>query len=173
MAPSDFGRLALPHMDALYRTARRLTSRSSEADDLVQETLLEAFRGFASLRDPGRCRAWLFRIMRNRLFHLRERQRARAAAELDGPGAASGDLERELVDAGYSDEVERALRSLPEEFRTALLLVSVEELSYEEVAEAMECPVGTVRSRVARARALLGAALAAPAPKLETTKGGR
>jgi len=164
-------------MNALYRTARRLTSRSGEAEDLVQETFLEAFRGFSSLADPGRCRAWLFRIMRNRLFHQRERARTRAGVELGGEGQgreAAGDLEREILDTGYSDEVERALRALPEEFRTAVLLVAVEELSYDEVAEVMECPVGTVRSRVARGRALLGAALVAatlPAAKAGRTKG--
>lgn len=163
-------------MDALYRTARRLTFRSAEAEDLVQETFLEGYRCFSSLADPGRCRAWLFRIMRNRLFHQRERERTRAQAT-GGPlaGAGTGDLERELADASYSDEVERGLRALPEELRTALLLVAVEELSYEEVAEVMECPIGTVRSRVARARAQLGAALVAaalPAARPRHTTGG-
>lgn len=178
MPPTDFARLALPHLDGLYRTARRLTSRSSEVEDLVQETFLEAFRCFASLEDPARCRAWLFRILRNRLFHHRERERTRSVARAGSPVTA-GDLERELAEAGFSDEVERALGALPEEFRTTLLLVAVEELSYEEVAEVMECPLGTVRSRVARGRALLGAALVAAnlpanlATKSGNTQGGR
>jgi RNA polymerase sigma-70 factor (ECF subfamily) len=157
LATPDFARLALPHLDGLYRVARRLTARAHEAEDLVQETYLEGFRCFGSLKDPQRCRAWLFRILRNRLFQQRARERARKVAP--DAGEAAGDLEREVLEAGYSDEVEGALRALPEEFRTALLLVAVEELSYEEVAEAMECPLGTVRSRVARGRALLGAAL--------------
>jgi RNA polymerase sigma-70 factor (ECF subfamily) len=150
-------------MDAIYRTACRLTARAAEAEDLVQETFLEGHRGFASLRDPRSCRAWLFRILRNRWFHHRQRERARATFGI-GFGAAAaraGDLEREMLALGFSDDVELALRGLPEEFRTAIVLVAIEELTYEEVAEVMDCPVGTVRSRVARGRALLAEALVA------------
>jgi RNA polymerase sigma-70 factor, ECF subfamily len=167
VARPDFCQLALPHMGALYRTATRLTSRPAEAEDLVQETYLEGFRSYASLRDPERCRAWLFRILHNLWTDRRRREGVRAAAHLDGDAIGTAlalppvrDLEREILQAGYSDEVERALASLPEEFRTALLLVTVEELSYAEVAEVMGCPIGTVRSRLARGRALLATALA-------------
>lgn len=175
--PRDFGPLALPHMDALYRTARRLTARAAEAEDLVQQTYLEGYRSFRGLRDPARCRAWLFRIMRNVLFHLRQRRQAGDAGgtTVDGAAGPVGNLEQEVLDAGYSDEIELALRGMPEEFRTAFLLVAVEELSYEEVAEAMECPIGTVRSRVARARALLMAELSAtraPATTSAATRRG-
>ena len=150
-------------MGALYRTACRLTARAAEAEDLVQETYLEGFRAYAGLRDLDRCRAWLFRILHNLWSERRTRESARAlAAKLDAKaaGAGAGNLEDELTGTGYSDEVAVALASLPEEFRTAVLLVTVEELSYGEVAEVMDCPIGTVRSRVARGRALLAAALA-------------
>jgi RNA polymerase sigma-70 factor (ECF subfamily) len=168
VARPDFCQLALPHMGALYRTATRLTSRVSEAEDLVQETYLEGFRSYASLRDPERCRAWLFRILHNLWTDRRRRDGAeeratnghKALAAVNTALAPVRDLEREITSAGYSDEVERALQALPEEFRTALLLVTVEELSYAEVAEVMGCPIGTVRSRLARGRALLATALA-------------
>ncbi len=159
MARTDFGRLALPHLDALYRTARRLTRRSGEAEDLVQETFLEGFRCADSLRDPGRTRAWLFRILRNVWFH--KGQRRRPERPLDEGEAEAGNLEEELLAGSFSEEVARGLGALPEEYRTALLLVTVDELTYDEVAEAMGCPIGTVRSRVARARALLAAELVA------------
>lgn len=158
MARPDFTAIALPHMASLYRTACRLTARASEAEDLVQEVYLEGFRCYASLRDTERCRAWLFRILHNLWSERRNRDAARALATR--AEISNGDLERELQEGSYSDEVERALAELPDEFRTAVLLVTVEELSYGEVAEVMGCPIGTVRSRVARGRALLAAALA-------------
>jgi RNA polymerase sigma-70 factor (ECF subfamily) len=152
-------------MGALYRTAVRLATGRSEAEDLVQETYLEGFRCYGSLRDPERCRSWLFRILHNLWCERRARDRVPAGGHdglrADGlPLAGSRNLEREIVDASYSDEMETALRELPDEFRTALLLVTVEEMSYAEVAEVMGCPIGTVRSRVARGRALLATALA-------------
>ena len=160
-------------MDALYRTACRLSRGPAEAEDLVQETYLEGFRGYASLREPERCRAWLFRILHNLWSERTAREAARAGALAPLGAGADGDLEQEVSQRGYSDEVERALDTLPEEFRTAVLLVTVEELSYAEVAEVMGCPIGTVRSRVARGRSLLATALsvtALPEPEPEPRK---
>jgi RNA polymerase sigma-70 factor (ECF subfamily) len=154
----DFAQLALPFMGALYRTACRLTSRQAEAEDLVQETYLEGFRCYSSLKDTSRCRPWLFRILHNLWCERRSRERNRLLLR-SLHTRVEGDLERELTEQGYSDEVERALADLPDEFRTAVLLVTVEEMSYDEVAEVMGCPIGTVRSRVARGRALLAAKL--------------
>jgi RNA polymerase sigma-70 factor (ECF subfamily) len=170
--PRNLGRLALPHLDALYRTARRLAARPADAADLVQQTYLEASRSFGSLRDETRCRAWLFRILHHVWYHQRARSRSDLEA-LRGPGMEpTGDLEREIADGGYSDEVDQALRAIPEEFRVALLLVAVEELSYEGAAEVMGCPIGTVRSRVARGRALLAAALRGTAAAQRSGKRG-
>jgi RNA polymerase sigma-70 factor (ECF subfamily) len=157
VAAPDFAQLALPLMGALYRTACRLTS-TAEAEDLVQETYLEGFRCFASLKDPARLRPWLFRILHNLWCERRARERNRLLVRALTTHS-EGNLEREVTEAGYSDEVERALAALPDEFRTALLLVTVEEMRYDEVAEVMSCPIGTVRSRVARGRALLAASL--------------
>lgn len=159
VARPDFCQLAMPHMGALYRTARRMANGAAEAEDLVQETYLEGFRCYESLRDPGRCRPWLFRILHNLLSERHARERSRSAAAAGGI-EPSANLERELTETGYSEEMEAALRDLPEDYRTAVLLVTVEELSYAEVAEVMGCPIGTVRSRVARGRALLATALA-------------
>ena len=160
MARPDFCQLALPHMGALYRTAVRMGGGPAEAEDLVQETYLEGFRCYGSLRDPERCRPWLFRILHNLWSDRRARERARTGAIGGDDDEASRNLEREILDAGYSEEMEAALKDLPEDFKTALLLVTVEEMSYAEVAEVMGCPIGTVRSRVARGRALLATALA-------------
>lgn len=168
MLRPDFCQLALPHMDALYRTAYRLSRGPAEAEDLVQETYLEGFRAYPSLRDPERCRPWLFRILHNIWSERQSRDTARAALL---PGTEAESLEQPAAEGGYSDEVEKALSTLPEEFRTAVLLVTVEELSYAEVAEVMGCPIGTVRSRVARGRALLATALSAasaPVPGKES-----
>ncbi len=159
MAAPDFAQLALPFMGALYRTACRLTARGAEAEDLVQETYLEGFRCYPSLKDPTRCRPWLFRILHNLWSERRARERSRALVRALVT-QTDGDLEREMTESGYSDEVERALAALPDEFRTAVLLVTVEEMTYDEVAEVMGCPIGTVRSRVARGRALLANNLA-------------
>jgi RNA polymerase sigma-70 factor, ECF subfamily len=159
VARPDFCQLALPHMGALYRTAVRMGGSTAEAEDLVQETYLEGFRCYGSLRDPERCRPWLFRILHNLWSERRARERARTGVATDGEGDTRN-LEREALESGYSDEMEAALKDLPEDFRTALLLVTVEEMSYAEVAEVMGCPIGTVRSRVARGRALLATALA-------------
>jgi RNA polymerase sigma-70 factor, ECF subfamily len=158
LAAPDFAQLALPFMGALYRTACRLTSRSSEAEDLVQETYLEGFRCYGSLKDPSRCRPWLFRILHNLWSERRTRERNRTLVRSLAT-RVEGNLEQEMIESGYCDEVERALAALPDEFRTAVLLVTVEEMSYDEVAEVMGCPIGTVRSRVARGRALLAANL--------------
>jgi RNA polymerase sigma-70 factor (ECF subfamily) len=160
----DFASLTLPFMGALYRTACRLVARPSEAEDLVQETYLEGFRSYGGLRDLERARAWMFRILHNLWCERRTREGARALAAQLTPEASRelrGNLEHELTEGGYSDDVAVALASLPEEFKTAVLLVTVEEMSYAEVAEVMDCPIGTVRSRVARGRSLLAAALAA------------
>jgi RNA polymerase sigma-70 factor, ECF subfamily len=157
MEASSFGRLALPLMDALYRTARRLTATDADAKDLLQQTFLEGFRSVATLADPARIRGWMFRILHNLWVdqHRRRSDRPRLEALDEEPAALVGNLEEELLRGGFSDEVQTALVALPAEFRWAVVLVDVEGLSYDEAAEVMDCPKGTVRSRLARARAAL------------------
>ena len=144
-------------MDALYNFALRLTKRPSDADDLVQETYLRAFR-FAHRFEPGtHLRAWLFQILRNTFltfYRLRERE-----AALSEDGVPEGESPmfhdapgRDGESAGAHMDLDRALMKLPEEFKTPLLLAEVEGLALEDVARIMDCPVGTVKSRIFRAK---------------------
>jgi RNA polymerase sigma-70 factor (ECF subfamily) len=166
---AEFEDWALPIAPALYRTAHRLSRRPEDARDLVQETYLRAYRTFGNFQPGTNVRAWLFTILYSILNNeWRRRRRAPEEVPLEvveerfatalraaGPDAESGLLQR----LGASPEIESALRSLPEEYRAAILLVDVEDLSYEEAAEILSCPVGTLRSRLHRARKLLFAAL--------------
>ncbi len=160
---TEFEREAVPHMDALYNYGMSLTANSDEASDLLQETYLKAFRFFDSFRPGTNCKAWLFQIMKNSFIN-RYRKQTREPAKVsydvieEYVGAihaeeiSFNDLERALFDNNLGDEVSRALKSLPDIFREVLLLSDVEELSYEEIAEIIDCPIGTVRSRLHRAR---------------------
>ena len=160
MGDGDFRREALGHLDALYNFAVYLTRKPLEAEDLVQETYARAFR-FSHRFQPGtHLRAWLFQILRNTfLTFYRVRERESPIAEdgvpdwdtpmfHDAPDEDSGAMDAHT-------DLERAMRRLPEEFRTVLLLAEVEGLPLEEVARAMACPVGTVKSRIFRAKARL------------------
>jgi RNA polymerase sigma-70 factor (ECF subfamily) len=157
MAGGDFRSEALAHLDALYNFARYLTRNPPEADDLVQETYLRAFR-FSHRFQPGtHLRAWLFQILRNTFltfYRLREREAALAEDGVPDWGIPmfhdAPDDDRGAVDA--HTDLERAMRRLPEEFRTVLLLAEVEGMPLEEVARVMGCPVGTVKSRIFRAK---------------------
>lgn len=156
MADGDFRRDALAHLDALYNFAVYLTRNPPEADDLVQETYLRAFR-FSHRFQPGtHLRAWLFQILRNTFltfYRLREREAALAedgVPDWDVPMFHDAPDDRGAVDA--HTDLERAMRRLPEEFRTVLLLAEVEGMPLEEVARVMGCPVGTVKSRIFRAK---------------------
>ena len=158
MADLEFQRRTLEHLNALYNLAVYLTRNGSEAEDLVQETYLRAFR-FSHRFQPGtNLRAWMFQILRN-TFLTFYRHREREPTFLD-----EGDLDTEketmFHDAPPKDgttveaetDLARALAQLPEEFRTILLLAQVEGLPLEEVAQVMGCPVGTVKSRIFRAK---------------------
>jgi RNA polymerase sigma-70 factor (ECF subfamily) len=169
---AEFEATALPHMSALYNTARRLTHGGDDAGDLVQETYLRAYRTFDNFSRGTNCRAWLLTIMYSVFINLYHKQRRQAPTisidDLEGrfetylesphdPTEAAGSVE--VRGTRMNPEVEGALRQLPEEFQAAVLLVDVEGLSGEEAAQALRCPVGTVRSRLYRGRRLLFAAL--------------
>ena len=164
----DFERLALPHLSNLYRSALYLTRDEAEAEDLVQETSLRAYRFFEKFAPGTNIKAWLLSIQNN-LFINRYRQKKRQPETLqwdeinetydfqaEPPGTGLGaSPEDTLSFQGMDDEVEAALKSLPEEFRTAIVLVDIENLRYDEAAMVMETPIGTVRSRVSRGRRML------------------
>ncbi|HEX3928332.1 MAG TPA: sigma-70 family RNA polymerase sigma factor [Gemmatimonadales bacterium] len=159
-APSTFEHEALPHLDTLYRVALRLTGEPAAAEDLVQETMLRALKAWSSFRPGSNARAWLVTILRNQFINgWRARKRAPTAVDMEAlpePVDLSnpdpeGRFFRELVD----DEVLRAVDALPEEFREVLVLSDMEELPYAEIASALDIPVGTVKSRLFRARRIL------------------
>ena len=149
---------ALAGAARLRRFAVHLCSDTDVAEDLVQDGLIRALASRRDLRDPAMVLPWLFSIVRRAFLDDRRRTEHRTRlveAKPDLSGPPTGNLEAEIVDRGFSDEVTRALSALPEEWRTSILLCDVEEFSYQEIAEAMSCPVGTVRSRIARGRAQL------------------
>jgi RNA polymerase sigma-70 factor (ECF subfamily) len=170
---AEFERQALVHTDSLYGAAYRLTRNARDAEDLVQDSLLRAYRFWDSFEQDSNCKAWLLRIVTNTFINEYQRKkRSRevldaATAEQDATDgvlvqAASSERqtpERVLLERSVSDDVQRALDNLPDDFRTAVVLCDVQGLSYKEIAEIMQTPVGTVMSRLFRGRKLLAAAL--------------
>ncbi|MCI0418633.1 MAG: sigma-70 family RNA polymerase sigma factor [Acidobacteria bacterium] len=162
---SQFEAVALPLMPSIYNAAWRLVHNEHDAADLVQDTFLRAFRTFGNFRPGTNCKAWLFTILYSIFINRYHQQRRRPnMVTLDELGdvvadpSAPAEFARLLNDGAIQWEdadVNEALNRLPEEFRLAVLLVDVEELTYEEAAASLQCPVGTVRSRLARARKAL------------------
>jgi RNA polymerase sigma-70 factor, ECF subfamily len=166
----DFQREALPHMDALYNFALRMTSDPDDADDLLQETYLKAYRFFDKFEKGTNCKAWLFRIMKNSFINM-YRKSSKEPDKVDydeieefyhtirAESADANDLQEQLFSNLLDDDVTRALEQLPEEFRTVVILCDIEGFTYEEIADFVECPIGTVRSRLHRGRKMLRANL--------------
>lgn len=164
---ADFEREALPHFQALYSAAVRLTRNERDAEDLVQDSLLRAYRFFDSFEAGTNCKAWLFRIMTNvfcNRYRAREREQeiltevksSDANLEQFFAGVDEGrDVESALLGRLVSEDVERALAEVPDDFRIAVILADLEDFSYKEIAEIMECPAGTVMSRLYRGRKIL------------------
>ncbi len=162
----EFEEVALVHLDALYRGALRLTHNRAEAEDLVQETCLRAFRNFHRFNPGTNCRAWLFTILRN-AFLNRLRQGAHEVLEGDSAawegvsdtmtesGSTRGHPEAEFLQTVLHGDVDRALKALPLVFRETVILADLEGLTYKEIAQVLGCPIGTVMSRLSRGRALL------------------
>lgn len=151
----------MPHLDAAYTLARFLVRNNHDAEDLVQDACLRALRYFGSYRG-GDVRAWLLAIVRRTCFSWIARQPAAGAvAEFDESqhGFSAATPETELIRGTLRDAVTRALDALPREFREVVLLRELEGLTYQEMATALDVPIGTVMSRLARARRRLQAAL--------------
>lgn len=157
---------ALVHLDALYRTAHRLTGRPEEAEELVQDTYLKAYRAFHQFQKGTNCRAWLYKILRNTLAtRYEKRSREPAGVSLDDVepflGADDPDLgmnadtyER-MLGRVLEDDVRDALLALPEPYRMVVILADLESLAYREIAEIVDVPIGTVMSRLFRGRRAL------------------
>jgi RNA polymerase sigma-70 factor (ECF subfamily) len=162
----DFEDVALVHLDLLYRTALRLTHDRVEADDLVQETWLRALRHFDQF-DPGsNCRAWLMTILRNAFLNrLRRQGRERLESDMTGERGDSAPFEDSAIERSTPEEeffqtvfhgdVERALKNLSPAFQQVIVLADLEGFTYKEIAQVVNCPIGTVMSRLSRARQLL------------------
>lgn len=166
---SDFEALLSGVLDQAYGTALRLTGNTADAEDLVQDAALLAHRGFGGFTTGSNFRAWFYRIMLNRFYsnYRRDRRRGQAVTLDDAPElylytqaeaaglAPSPDTVQALIDRLDGELVEQALDQLPEEFRDAAMLYFMQDLSYQEIAEMLEVPIGTVRSRLHRARRML------------------
>ena len=164
---AQFAAQALEYMPALYSAALRMTRNPADAEDLVQETYLRAYRGFNSFSEGTNLRAWLYRILTNTYINsYRARQRRPEERQLDDvedlylyrrigaveEALAARSAEDELMDLFTDDEVKAALDSLPEAFRLAVYFADVEGFSYKEIAEILDIPIGTVMSRLHRGR---------------------
>jgi RNA polymerase sigma-70 factor, ECF subfamily len=154
---------ALVHLRALHRTAYRMTHNVADAEDLVQETFLRAYRAFDTYTPGTNIRAWLYTILyRVRTDAFRKAGRSPRTVELVDEGPAVPAPQEAL--AGGQETLERALKALPEPFQTAVVLRDLEELSYDEIAQVLRVPIGTVMSRIHRGRAQLRAALSGDKP---------
>lgn len=158
---------ALPHMDALKRTALRMTRNDGDAEDLVQETYVKAYRFWDKFEPGSNCRAWLFKIMTNIFINdYRSKSRTPSSVSVDeiDDNFIYGQLatappeetpEREFFAKVFDDDVKKAIEELPEDFRTVVVLSFLEGFSYQEIAEIADLQLGTVKSRLHRGRKLL------------------
>jgi RNA polymerase sigma-70 factor (ECF subfamily) len=166
----DFEALTLPYLDHLFRLAARLTGRRQDAEDLVQETYIRAYRAFSTLRDRTRVRPWLSQILtRLVLDRRRDGGRELAVGDLEAldrfslyeliadedPLPYSDQLHRDFLAQFEDEDVRRAVADLPEAYRAPLVLLYTEDLTYRELADLLGCPVGTIMSRLHRARKIL------------------
>lgn len=158
----SFEELAMPLFDPLYNFAHWLTRDREEAEDLVQETYVKAWKGFSSFRLGTNFRAWMYRILRNTFLTSRTGLKATMTVPLDPEDDEGPELAVEfdtpetiLIERSNTQLVESAIDELPVYFREILLLCEVEEMSYQEIAETLSIPIGTVMSRLSRARKTL------------------
>lgn len=160
LTASTFEELAMPLFDQLYNFAHWLAQDRTEAEDLVQETYAKALKGFSSFQPGTNFRAWIYRILRNTFLTSRTGLKAIATMPLDAEdemeiSAGPETPESILIDQSQQQLLQTAIEALPVHFREALLLCEVEEMSYQEIAETLSIPIGTVMSRLSRARKAL------------------
>ena len=159
---ATFEELAMPLFDQLYNFAHWLTQNTGEAEDLVQETYVKALKGFSSFQTNTNFRAWMYRILRNTFLTSRTGLKATSTVSLEEEGeggmeipASTGTPESIFIDRAQERLLQGAIEELPLHFREILLLCDAEEMSYKEISEALSVPLGTVMSRLSRARKAL------------------
>jgi len=175
MTRDEFASLALSYLEEVTAYARRLSRSEWDADDLVQAAYEQAFPKWMDLADPGRCRAWLFRIARNLHIDRARSTAARSELRLVEPGdslAPEPSVSPETVERLAARELDAALSKLPEEQREVVLLCDLWGFRYEEISEITDTPVGTVRSRLSRARTQLSRILIEFQKKHDHKSGG-
>jgi RNA polymerase sigma-70 factor, ECF subfamily len=159
LTAAGFEELAMPLFDQLYNFAHWLTKDRSEAEDLVQETYAKALRGLASFQAGTNFRAWMYRILRNTFLTSRTGLKMASSVPLDADDApeipTAGTPESIFIDKSQEHLLQTAIDELPLHFREVLLLCEVEEMSYQEIADSLSIPIGTVMSRLSRARRAL------------------
>src|SRR5688500_6828349 len=168
----DFEKAAMPYVDSLYNTAYRMTRNSEDAEDLVQETYLKAYRYYDKFEEGTNFKAWLFKIMKNTFINnYRKKQQAPALSDFadieesfetqvnEDTARQAKTAEEELLENVLDEDVQKSLDKLPPDYRMVVLLADLEGFSYKEIAEILEAPVGTVMSRLYRGRRLMETAM--------------
>jgi RNA polymerase sigma-70 factor (ECF subfamily) len=166
----EFSDEILPHLDAIYTFALRLTADPNDAEDLVQDTVVKAYRFFSSFEKGTNAKAWLYRILKNSYINS-YRKKSKEPNQVDYDEVSTyyetirdertdtSDLEEMMFRDMVGDDVNKALQSLPEDFRTVVMLCDMDGFTYEEIANMLDVPIGTIRSRLHRGRNLLRAQL--------------
>lgn len=170
--PEIFEGETMAHVNDLYRTAVRLTRDATEADDLVQETYMQAWKSFDKYELGTNCRAWLYKILFNKFDHYRRKKytQAKYIQEADELVFANSTFIAPIPEHLTDTEIIAALNKLPDHYRSVVLLADVHEFDYKEVAQILEIPIGTVMSRLSRARGQLKKSLARNAAALGIKK---
>ena len=170
----DFDSLVMPYLDSLYNTAYRMTRSAEDAEDLVQETYFKAYKYYDKFEEGTNLKAWLFKILKNTFINNYRKKKLEPRsvdfAEIEDSferivrrdsAEPAGDPETEFFNGVMDDDVRKSLESLPYDYRMVVILADLEDFSYKEIAEATQTPIGTVMSRLWRARQLLARAAAA------------
>lgn len=162
ITPETFETEAMRHLNDLYRTASRLTMNQTDAEDLVQETFMQAWKSFEHYEIGTNCRAWLYKILFNKYDHYRRKKytQAKYLQEADDLVFANATYSAPVAENLSDAEIIAALNKLPDHYRAVVLLADVQDFDYKEVAEILQIPIGTVMSRLSRARTQLRKSLA-------------